>query len=432
MNLRSPKHYRGQLAVGLAFAFAGVLAMFGLVFNFALNTREKMKLQTTTDYAALIAANVQKDGLNNIIPINQFIESQWFALEPILNTPWCALTVLPSGTDLSSVSAKISGFLAVNQITVKPTQVEPPDVPLDPMCDALCNAYDKFFRDRAIGLYQALQAEAAGVIVNYYLDQTNKIAFDTALDNFLSPNNLPHGIYVSLEERLGEGLTLENVKKEYEQGTLANEEYAYEILGQYQADPLFIPAQEFRVTYHTDYDYPTNPPLSGIGQPWCGFAAGKIALQNFSVLPVRVGRKAGTYPSHYYTGVRYRPPPSLIERLLKLQIKNPDRSSDDFGSEEDSIDGQLSLFQRRTREMQAVAAAKPYGGLFPKAALPFDKLGLSGSAGEKFDGAKLFGIADSTELEGHRIHRADACIERMDEWGNNLEDVCYTAEDFLH
>ena len=45
---------RGQIAVGLAFAFTTVLAIFTFVFQSSLLTREKIKLQGTSDFAALV------------------------------------------------------------------------------------------------------------------------------------------------------------------------------------------------------------------------------------------------------------------------------------------------------------------------------------------------------------------------------------------
>ena len=69
------KFNEGQLAVGLAFGFVCILAMFGLVFNASLNTRDKMKLQTTTDYATMIASNTQKLNLNEIRQQNKNIRS---------------------------------------------------------------------------------------------------------------------------------------------------------------------------------------------------------------------------------------------------------------------------------------------------------------------------------------------------------------------
>ena len=71
------KRNSGQLAIGLAFSFATVLAMFLLVFQSSILTREKMKLQQTTDLAALVAGEVQRRNLNRIQELNEEIKKAY-------------------------------------------------------------------------------------------------------------------------------------------------------------------------------------------------------------------------------------------------------------------------------------------------------------------------------------------------------------------
>ena len=116
---------KGQLALGLAFGFSMILVLFAFVFNTSMNVREKIKLQQTTDFASLVAANAQKEYLNIIREYNLLIEADWFVTlarqqinhcaNPLLVSP--APITVPSGTSSIAVSNTISNFMAANQIS---------------------------------------------------------------------------------------------------------------------------------------------------------------------------------------------------------------------------------------------------------------------------------------------------------------------------
>ncbi|MEZ4819720.1 MAG: hypothetical protein R3A45_07445 [Bdellovibrionota bacterium] len=93
------------------------------------------------------------------------------------------------------------------------------------------------------------------------------------------------------------------------------------------------------------------------------------------------------------------------------------------------------------------SAAKPFGGSFPTAVTSnltsfIDSLLWGGNAntppaftqgaGKEFKGAKLFGIADSFEIGGYPIARANLETETLDEQGNVQSIWKILQEDYLH
>ena len=343
----------GQLAVGLAFAFAGILAMFALVFNTSLNTREKMQLQTTSDYAALVASNVQRHNLNYIRDLNQAIENEWQITQAALQPPGAPAVSFASMSGVASSSgieiniataaASASTFGNVNSGT----------------CETLGEQVDDFWRSRLVEnyyepillpIFAGLLPELAGrnnlaSSIMTAIEQANGLAFDHALDTFLYPQNLPHNLQIELSQRLGNAYTLSSVRSDYQNGLLNNEEYAYEVLDQAREDPLFIPKNEVRNFTYTVFSYTTN---NCCVQTPCSCCFGPfISRPGIRLSEARITRD-GDYTTQFYTGVRYRPPANIVEKMLNIGVKNPDVSSKEFGQDLDAAGGDIQLFQRRT------------------------------------------------------------------------------------
>ncbi len=410
------KNNSGQLTVGLAFAFAGILAMFALVFNSSLNTREKMKLQTTSDYASLVAANVQRYNLNFIKAQNEIIETSWEATQLALQPSYAQIYGVASGAGIQYLVALGAATAAtLGDIT-------------EGDCDTIGKKVDEYWRKKIIDAYSSERdIYASGILTS--IEQANGLGFDQALYTFLSPLNLPQNLFLELENKLGKGFTVDDARNQYEQGALTTDTYAYEVLGENKDDPLFIPKNETRTFAYDKFTYPTGNCCIEV-ECVCCFGP-SFGLPATSISNARITRD-GDYTTHFYTGIRYTPPANLLEKMLMLGVKNPDNQNEKFGQNVEGIEGDLPLISRKTKEIQAVSAAKPYGGTFPASAFVADVTGLSGSSGTEFTGAKLFGIADTEEIGGLRNDRADACIDQMDDEGNIMGSVCYKAEDFLH
>ncbi|MEZ4845930.1 MAG: hypothetical protein R2877_02885 [Bdellovibrionota bacterium] len=295
---------------------------------------------------------------------------------------------------------------------------------------------DKWYRAKMIGAYTTARNQAASAIVTIVTD-SNELSFQRALDYFLEPGGLPHGMYLKLKQILGANFTVNQVKHEYEKGTLTNDEdFTYQILDENREDPLFIPKNEPRMFTYMKYTYSESAcycsPTSGC-QTCCMGAL--IGAPGATPANARV-TKATDDVAYFFAGVRYTPALSIIQKTFKLGVKNPDVQSSSFGQD---IDGTLSeekLFRERDKHQrttfQVMSAAKPYGGTYPESGNLMDSTGISGSNGDSFLGAKLFGIADFDEIGGVRLHRADGSIANRDYQGNINGEVPFYAEDFLH
>ncbi len=414
---------KGQLAVGLAFAFAGILAMFGLVFQSSLNTIDKAKLQTTADYAVLVVADQQARYLNKIRDTNESIQIAWDAT---------MLELQPSFAQMSGV-ADTSGSIPIGVaegIASAATlgHVKPGS------CSEMGQGVDKYYRGKIVDTYTLARNQAASYIASIVTD-SNQSSFELGLDHFLDPAGLPHGMFMLLKKTLGENFNVNDVRKAYDNGSLANnEEYAYEILDANKDDPLFVPKNEPRLFSYTKWSYQN---VSCYCTPACqvccqgpSFGPPGVTAANARVV------RATDDTSYFFAGIRYTPTLSIIQKTFGMGVKNPDSSSEDFGKDIGTGTSREKLFRDREKSkrtmMQVMAAAKPFGGSYPEAGFIGDSTGLSGQTGESFKSSKLFGIADVGELEGHRIHRADGSIANRDNQGNVVGELPFYAEDFLH
>jgi hypothetical protein len=305
-------------------------------------------------------------------------------------------------------------------------------------CAQMGKDADKWYRKKQIGFYTTVRNQAASAIVTIVTD-SNELSFQRSLDYFLDPDGLPHGMFMKLKQTLGSSFTASDVKKEYEKGTLVNdEEFAYEILDENREDPLFIPQNEPRTFTYPQYiyqDVPCHETALGVPTDVCCVFGGPSPLPGATPANARV-TKATDDVAYFMAGVRYTPPLSIIQKMLKIGVKNPDSDSANFGKDLDGTLSEEKLFRARAKHQrtmfQVFSAAKPYGGEYPESGNMMDSSGFSGTSGESFKGAKLFGIADVDEVGGVRVHRADGTIANRDYQGNINGEVPFYAEDFLH
>lgn len=411
----------GQLAVGLAFAFAGILAMFGLVFQTSLNTVDKAKLQTTIDYATLLASNNQASNLDEIQKINQGIQIAWKLTQSELQPSYSLLSgVSGYGQTVSwSTAIQNASTATMGQVTAG-------------SCETLGQDVDKWYRKKIVDMYTMGRNQAASAIATIVTD-SNELSYSIAVDHLMDPDGLPHGMFMQLRKTLGEGFKAEDVRKEYEKGALENnEKFSYSILDANRADPLFIPKNEPRLFSYMKWTYQTYTDAVTYNVYCQGPFIGMIKTSTANARVVR----ATDDVAYFFAGIHYTPPLSIIQKLLGLGVKNPDPNNENFGKDIENGSSKEKLFRMREKSnrtmMQVMAVAKPYGGEYPEAGSIFDSSGLSGSSGKSFDGAKLFGIADVNEISGNRIHRADGAIAHQDSQGNVVGELPFFAEDFLH
>lgn len=417
------KNTSGQLAVGLAIGFACILAMLGLVFQSTLYTRDKIKMQTTADYAVLIAANNQADNLNKIRELNQAINTAFRGAQALVQPSYALIWQVATYYGVAEGAAA----LAASSATMG--EVSGGD------CSSLGQKVDQYYRKKIITAYNLARNQAASSIISAIKD-SNKLSFNQALNIFLAPENLPSGLYLELQKQLGKGYKLASVKTEYDAGNLSNsDDFSYDVLSENKDDPLFIPKNEPRMFTYDKWTYYTGPcPESVTTYSPCCFGP-VVGMPGVTLSNARVVR-ATDDTTYFLSGTRYIPPLSIIQKMLKIGVKNPDKKDDKFGQDIKVGINNDTLFRKIDKNkrtmFQVLSAAKPYGGTYPKAGFIADSTGISGTAGDKFTGSKLFGIADTTETQGIRVFRADGSIDKKDYQGNVTDSVPYYAEDFLH
>lgn len=450
----------GQLTLGLAFGFTMILALFAFVFNTTMNVREKIKLQQTSDYAALVASNAQRHYLNDIREANLAIEALWFTALAQQQVPHCVTSLVSSlygfvsapvpspNTAYVSAEATINGYTAALNANLNLPSEE--DITsqslsateLSSLCANACGRYQSMVNQKIRSVYQQKRDYIESQIKKRLKDG-NKMSFAFALYHFLQPENLPWGLQQKLKKTLNENFTMQDMIQAYEGEILSiesnNGEWGYNIVSENKDDPLFLPKSEIRpfplLTHNviTNTDNSLNPVCTyggpaGIGRPANAYA---------KVL------KDGIYETHFFTGVNYMPPANMFEENEALTKRR--LHPDEFGK----VEGRLtdpSQFKRQMG-MSVRSAAKPYGGSFPSSVLTdvtsmLTSLATSGSAdtpsefqegaGKEFKGSKLFGIADEEEIGGFEIMRADIEAEVFNEQGNIQQVWKILRKDYLH
>jgi hypothetical protein len=401
---------RGQLAIGLAFAFTAILAMFGLVFNSAMMTREKLKLQQTTDFAALRAANVQRYNLNAIRDYNQAIEILYDIYIARSQLQWCMIELLPAASNQEQTV-----IAASDSITHKTST----------NCESACLNYESWKRDQLISEYNTLR----GIIVveiQAILDGANSVAHDKVVETFMTGKNLPHGLMRMLVDILGANFTTAAARAVYDSGQLAN---IFSISDMKDA-PLFNGIPEIRLFPAVTWHYPTI--ITGTGVNLCGPPApGLPDLTKTSFAKIIQG---GNYTTSFLASASYTPRNTVVDEKFAIYLKEPSpdrRELSPYLTDEHGQKANLFHINDKTNgflkyPMVTMALAKPYGGTFPRMApgitlpppFPFNFLTY---LGDEFTGAKLIGLADRDQLKGFKI----------------LPDVAFGAdtlyqEDFLH
>jgi hypothetical protein len=452
MIRRSPST-QGQLAIGVAIAFIGVVSMFAFVFSISMNVREKMALQQTSDYASLAASVSQWKALDEIKQMNQHIEKLWFTALATQQFDHCdtgpyglAGPMKAAGyfyyTGLAGINAKLAS-LQISDPTL--TSIDPEDTSAGAgLCATACQKYNDAINKKIRSDYDKARSTLAQYIVHLIMN-TNDRAFRMALRQFLVPSQLPWNLQQKLEQELGAGFTFQNVLSLYDQGRFNfaqnNHEWGYEIVSENAQDPLFLPTDEIRPfilpTYHwQDRPDPSTYQYKCQNTFFPSYAPPRSKSSRAKII------KTGDFQTHFFTGVNYLPPKHAFEEneaLKKKQI-NPDN----FGRDEDRGDD-VYFFQRKSA-VGVRSAAKPFGGTFPSG-LSAPSLGFiqqlldgdfeppsqySASAGKEFTGAKLFGIADSDEIGGYHLFRAEIEANQQDAQGNTRNVWRIFKEDFLH
>ncbi len=418
------KKDQGQIAIGLAFAFTAILALFGLVFNSSVITREKMKLQQTTDFAALVAADVQRRNLNKIRELNQEIEAAYLTTVPSLIPSYCSLFGLVSPTDKITTTAAAATITGSTPAT----------------CDQACDAIDNFTRDQYIKIYETFRTLKASEIFKIVMEANDR-AFDRALDTFLTPQNLPFGLKRVLENRYGSSLTSSALKSEYNNGKLKE---SLEISDSNRDIPLFIPAHELRAFIYPDYFY-ADGVCAAVVVPYACCYLPSPSKPGFTMTNAKIV-KDGDFTTSFLIQATYTPPATEVDKRFALHVQNPKARNASSRVLEDISGKKLPLFRTQTLT-GTVAYAKPYGGTFPKVGVTLDPSSLNvfdllnptnilgliapGPVGDEFTGAKLIGLADTQEVGGIPPFK-EATIERKDADGIVKEIVKVYVEDFLH
>lgn len=403
---------RGQLAVGLAFAFTMVLAMFGMVYNSTLTTREKIKLQQTTDLAAQQGAQVQRDYLNSIRKANEFIEKEYRSLVKDLQIPHCWKDILvPIGSDHITVTRFVRYRTGINTAT----------------CLDACYQYDRFKRTQILADYRRKQAQAASAIIQV-ITEANQIAHESALDVALTPRNLPLRLQRKWGDKLGPNFSLSMAQSEYRREA-SNPNKDIEFSSNLDA-PLFFPKVETSLVPYVIHSYTLTPYLTSCSILFPPSAG--TTLVNKKIV------REGKYRTSFLFAAKYNPPLSFVDNSFALSTKNPNVTQ---GSGDKRFPGKnFPLFRssddqeyRPIFPMIAMALAKPFGGSFPKGGSAFNLLD-PGNIGKEFSGAKIVGIADKDrELEGLPVFSSGTLAPlEFKEFGTVNRFLIHSTQEFLH
>ena len=390
---------RGQLAIGIAFAFTAFLAMFGLVFNSSWVVREKMQLQQATDYAALRGSYVQKVNLEHIRELNQKIQDLYTATEIALKVPYCWQIIAAAGGSCQGTPA------LSNAITGKASTT----------CTDACSNYESFVRNQILNTYSNLHKNLVAQILTS-LTQANDIAFEESKAYFFSKKNTPYGLRNLLRKKLGDSFSAVSARTLYNNGSLDETIALYNGQG-FDLQPdrflLFDPKAEQKLLTYMNYTYAPGTP-----GPYCACIPAPVGGWPLATLTTRKIARSGDEHTTFLLGAEYKRPMTDVERTFKLGVF----ALDDKKAATASTGEEARLFAERTYPMMAWSMAKPFGGKYPKAGqmATFDP----GEVGEDFKGIKLIGIADRAE-QGTKLRSLALSGERY-----GMGPI--TMEEFLH
>ena len=407
--MKSPK---GQLSIGLAFVFTAVLAFFGLVFNSSMITRDKMKLQQTTDFAALVAADVQRRNLNAIRKLNQDIEIAYQATIILLQPNYCLINGLAAPRISTESISSINGITGGAAGT----------------CDQACDDYDSWVRKKIIqAVYDFPRNQLASHAIKI-VTEANQKANEKVLETFLTPKNIPFSFRKSLEEKWGNQLSLSTMLSAYSNGQFEDQ---FTIVESYKEYPLFLPKEEPRMFLALDHNYFEGAcpnPITGL-HPCCLYGGVSFIPKIYPTVAKIV--RDGDYTTSYLAAAEYSPVKTQVDKTFALYLQNPDPNmrASSKTPVEDLRGKKIKLFGNKTA-IAAMAFAKPYGGTFPVGGNILNPLDF-GDIGKEFEGSKLIGIADKDAVGGIPPFR-DFTAKKKDESGLIVGDMKIFVEDFLH
>ncbi len=450
----------GQLAIGLAVAFTSILTIFSFVFQSALTTNEKMKLQQTTDLAALRGAHVQRVNLDLIRQENEAIEQLFTFYSVLLKSSPCNLLIHPERHTMHTLGPAVARAITPIYAALRnfSSDEDLTDRAAFPNCDSICDRFDTAAHNLIAATYEyglnqipgarRLIYTLAGLLgedipteflafgrsgfarnIQNRIETANDYAYARSLEIFFDMKNLPLGIRKKLGGDTGSYVSSSEIRWKYEQGEFA-EDLAY--LDVQQGQPLFYAGEEIALLDALGYGYPTSPPPTS--QCYWGLPQSYRAI-NTKAKVVRVN----DYPTSFFAATLYNPP--YWNELYNPKLRNPNVQSEDFGQalsyQGDAAGESARLFAKERTPMMAYAFAKPYGGSFPTAATPFFSLLTRGSVGEEFEGAKLIGIADQEAMDGFDVSQLPMSVLIQGEYPvmnaeGNWTAMRFFREDFLH
>ncbi|MEZ4819721.1 MAG: hypothetical protein R3A45_07450 [Bdellovibrionota bacterium] len=331
--LRSDIHLncKGQLTLGLAFGFTMMLALFAFVFNTSMNVREKIKLQQTTDFGVLVAANAQRKYLDIIRDYNIAIEAQWFSHLALLQNNHCvqplagftviAPNALPGLTDILTIQNVAQAYTTRANISAVSYNEFSNDASLNTgdYCDYICNKYNDAVNSQIRKRYASMRTIIKNQIINLILN-ANQDAHQYALHHFLQPSNLPWGLQLKLRSVLGRGYTATDTLAGYQNNLLNidanNGEWGYEVASENKNDPLFVPGDESRpFIFYKHYFYQDSRAAPNDLTQVCKVLGpiGDTKSMNSSVKVV----KTGSYETHF------SPASTICLRPIYLKTTRP-------------------------------------------------------------------------------------------------------------
>ncbi len=426
---------RGQLTLGVAVGFAMALAIFGLVLRSGLVLREKMKLQQTSDFAALVAADTQRIYLNRIRELNRMIDEAFNTAQTLLsaNPAPCATFIYPQAglpPNAFTVDTNSRAWAAASPAKSFGTD----ELPLQNLCNGGCQEYDKAYRGEIILAYLTIESQLFQEITTIVLGANQK-AYEKGLETFLTPANLPFGLRTLVERKYNGHVTKEALLADYNTGDLSE---ILSVIDTNSSLPLFQPKVEMRTFTWVHVFYPLSSSCDPLpSYTCCGFPTvnAASAVPGMYSAPAKIA-KDGKYETSFLAGATYTPPES-VEQNFGLYYRQT--AGDKMGEKIQDVSGQkIQLFTTQTtadnqpskQSMMALSLAKPYDGTFPKAAAfmnPFD----SGDAGKEFKGAKLIGIADKAQIGGVDLDISFS-LQTQDVEGETTDASKSHTEDFLH
>jgi|GEM_PF-4083430 len=466
----------GQLSLGLAFGFVMITAMFALVLSVMLNVREKVKLQQTTDFAAIHAANIQSAYLNEIRKINKAIESLWFKTLALQQINHCILPIPsplgvtlippvtnPAGTPLTAVMGQIAKNLVL--IRADRDVIQNIEQTLNDLgtqsftasnlnqnvCNAQCNTYQNQVNKWLRNNYEQ-QREGLMRMIAMINREANQAARFESLKVFMHPKNMPLGLWQKLKTLLGEGFSTEQAIDAYVSGLMDlnanNNAWGFSINGFNGDDPLFEAEVETRPFMLPTFNYQLV--TASLVDMTCVTTPGVRTYQfgNREQSQVKVIRSSN-YRTHYLTGANYLPPKRPFEdneALSKRRVNSAE--PDTFGRREERLDNPALFLRSNVNAVMTFAAAKPFGGNLPVKLLQ-DPASLArqfingfgnelntateNALGAPFKGARLFGIADARQIDGFDIApRVEFEQTIRDQAGTVIERLEILKQDYLH